>query len=90
MKDLLRSSDYLSNTNQTYFYGELFMANSFTDLSNNDLSDLVDELSDLAGEMITENDFEIEILCGQGDDGDVPTDDLACSIFDLPATISFN
>jgi hypothetical protein len=65
------------------------MANSFDNLSDTDLSQLASELSDLAGEMITENGFEIEILCDQ-DGGDEPSDDLACSVFDFPTAVSLN
>lgn len=64
------------------------MAN-FDNLSDTDLSQLASELSDLAGEMIIENDFEIEILCDQ-DGGDEPSDDLACPVFDFAAPISLN
>ena len=63
---------------------------NFDELSDAELSQLASTLSDLAGEMIRENDFEIEISCGQGDSGDVATDDLSSTIFDLPAAISLN
>lgn len=65
------------------------MANYFDNLSDDDLSQLEGELSDLAGEMITENGFQIEILCDL-DGGDESSDDLACSVFDFPTAVSLN
>lgn len=68
----------------------IMFLSTFDDLSDDQLSNLADDLSDLAGGMIAENGFEIEISCGQGDCGDVTPDDLSSSIFDLAASVSLN